>query len=191
MSLFLASVRRPHTLALVTALALTALAGCSSKPHAKHPATTDDDLLGSAQAQTSDFPAGAFSSPAELAAVSAKSETPRPGTCTTTCSIPTSSPATRASSRLAAVGLEPAMTTIHTCLSRIGANDVEPVIWARYAADGTLEDATIDLGGIDASRCATLGRADLPKQTKDVGGGMLICRQRCQPDAPDTRRAER
>ena len=98
--------------------------------------------------------------------------------CKTSCDIPSSSDATASCSPHVAAGLDRAMSSLRSCLTTIGASEVDPIILATYAHDGALSSATIDLGGIEAAQCVARARAVLPVRTADASG-MLRCSQRC------------
>jgi len=149
-----ASVALPFILVAVVA------AGCGgSRAHARRP--VDPDMVAVAE-----LPEGAFSvaAPAHV--------------CRTVCAIPSASEATPESSPRVAAGLDPAMSSLRGCLSSIGASEVDPVIFATYAPNGTLALATIDIGGIEARGCVERARAVLPVRTADASG-LLRCAQRC------------
>jgi hypothetical protein len=97
--------------------------------------------------------------------------------CKTACDVPTASDATPASSANAAAGLEPAMAALRSCLSSMGAAEIDPIIVATFASDGRLERASIDLGGIRAERCVTRGQAALPYRSE--ASGFVRCLQTC------------
>lgn len=149
-----ASIASPFVLVAVAA------AGCGgSRAHARAP--VDPDMVA-----VLELPEGAFSPAAHAHA------------CRTECAIPSASEATPESSPRVAAGLDPAMSSLRGCLSGIGASEVDPVIFATYAANGALAFATIDIGGIEAKVCIERARAVLPERT-DAAAGLLRCAQRC------------
>ena len=70
------------------------------------------------------------------------------------------------------------MSSLHVCLSSMGAGEIEPVILATYDGGGELANAIIDLGGIEAAGCIARARPLLPERTADASG-LLRCSQRC------------
>jgi len=99
--------------------------------------------------------------------------------CRTVCDVPSSSDVTPEAAARAAASMQRAMGSLHACLSTIGADRVEPVIFASYADSGALTSALIDLGGIEAATCVEGARAALPARAAEVSG-RLCCRQRCE-----------
>jgi len=140
-------------------LACAALTACgSARAHGRRAADAESVAFG-------DLPQGAFSSAAA-------------SLCKTSCSVPSASEATTASSPHVAAGLAPAMSSLRGCLSSMGAAEVDPVIFATYARGGELAAAVIDLGGIQAAQCEARARTLLPERTAEAAG-LLRCSQRC------------
>jgi hypothetical protein len=101
------------------------------------------------------------------------------GPCKTTCAADQSSALTPDDTKKVATAITPMMRDLRGCLARVGAQNIRPVVFARFAENGKPDpQPRVDVGGYENLACVADARAKTIEATTSHGA-LVRCEQRC------------
>jgi hypothetical protein len=100
------------------------------------------------------------------------------GPCKTTCGVDASSSLPPDETKKIATALVPMMRELKGCLARVGAQNIRPVVFARFGENGKAEMPRIDVGGYENLACVNDAKTK-PIEATTSHGAIVRCEQRC------------
>jgi len=100
------------------------------------------------------------------------------GPCKTTCAADSSSSLAPDETKKVAQAIVPLMRDLRGCLARVGGQNIRPVVFARFAESGKLDQTRIDVGGYENLACVGDAK-NKPIDATTTHGALVRCEQRC------------